>query len=409
MDLIAAFYSARQWLGDDAVFDPTLRSITGILRTDSAMLPTLKQLDGTGHVKKARVNGQIANVALLVLPPGGFLEIDITLSPMLLDCYEGMDDLLAQTVVKGEPSRYFVYPLGEIVSNQSPVPDEIRFYRQMLRVKNVLRSIADLDSERSVVFLAPQPLAMPFICQAADLRELPKLDELEAVLSKNVVERDQRTALLKRSLREYLFNTKEDERFSMFLAQFAVINDSYRRDFLLWIGQAFGELEKSFEEKRLKFIADLNGILASVQTSILAVPLAVLLVGDKYDLANPLKNFLLALTVLAVAIVADRLLSNQRHTLTSVNEAIAAVEEDFENKQPQRKKEFESRLTSLRKQQNRVSRLLNGLQFLIWVIVGLVVVGWLISFCHSEPTLTWLKKSVKTSATTPALGPTPQH
>lgn len=409
MDLIAAFYSARLWLGNAAVFNPALRSITGMLQIDSSMLSTLIQLDDTGHVKKARANGQITNVALLVLQPGQTLEIELTISAMLLDCYEGIDDLLAQTVVKGEPSRYFVYPLGEIVSNQSPAPDEIRFYRQMLRVKNVLRSIADLDSEQSAVFLAPQPLAMPFICRASDLCELPKLDELETVLSKDVVERDQRTALLKRSLREYLFNTNEDERFSMFLAQFTVINESYRRDFLLWIGQAFGELEKSFEEKRLKFIADLNGILASVQTSILAVPLAVLLVGDKYDLTNPLKNFLLALTVLAVAIVADRLLSNQRHTLTSVEEAISAVEKDFQNKQPQRKQEFQSRLTSLRNQQTRVSKLLNRLRILIWAIVSLVAVGWLISLCHSEPTLTWIKKSLKTSAVTPMLAPTHKH
>jgi hypothetical protein len=304
------------------------------------MLSRLKLLDDNGYVKKARVDGNIANIALLNLNSGETLEIELTISPMQLDCYEGLDDLIIQTIVKGEPLRYFVYPLGEILCNQSPSHNEIAFYRQMLRVKNVLRSIADLDSERSVVFLTPQPLSMPFICNASNLKELPKLDEFEAVLSESAVERDQRTSLLKRSLREYLFNTIEVKRFSAFLAQFSTINESYRRDFLLWIGQTFGELEKSFEEKRLKFIAELNGILASIQTSILAVPLAVLLVSDKYDFNNPLKNFLLAFTVLIIALIADRLIMNQRHTLTSVTEAIAAVENDFENKQPQRKQEF---------------------------------------------------------------------
>jgi len=408
-DELAAFYTARRWLGADAVFDPALRFISGVIRVRDEHLPTLCALDGLGFIRNPKVDGIAKAPDVLTLKSGEEVELTLSLCPIDLAYYENLDDLLHRTLPRAEPARYFLNPVGEIVANGPAPSPEISRYRHALRLRVLLRSIADLESAEKAVFLTPQSLALPFICHSADLRDLPDLGDLENQLSAGAIERDQRTALFKRSLREYLHTTPEPARFAHLLDQFSPLYDSYRRDFLLWIGQAFGELEKAFEEKRLKFLADLNGILASVQTSILAVPLAMLLVGDKYDLANPARNFLLALTVLTVALVAHKLLGHQRHTLDGIDEAITAIETDFLAKQPQRKQEFQSRLATLSKQQSRVSALLRFLRILTWVIVTIVFLGWFYSFYRVVPPATWRMSWSKPSAaaTTPTPSPTP--
>ena len=156
--------------------------------------------------------------------------------------------------------------------------------------------------------------------------------------------------------------------------------ESYTRDYQLWVGNTFGELEKSFEEKRLKFVADLNGILAGVQASILAVPIATILLGDKYDLANPLKNFLLAAAVLLLGVIALKLLENQSHTLDATRKAIDATKSDFEQKHTRRKEEFETRLKNLDDQERRVRILLKSMRRTIIGIVILGFIAWGISF-----------------------------
>jgi hypothetical protein len=393
--MLRAFCTIRSLLVRNEFKDDP-RRITGTIRVGIENIEDLKTLQNEGYITEARDAGGSVEFVLL-RPP--FCEVQITLSPGSLPYYENLEDLILHTA--DEPNEYFIFDIGMLRSTEVSSIERIESYRLMLRAKKLLQSIADFaDANRAVLF-APEKLDIPFICLATDLRALPGLSALEAQLSLGSVEREQRIILFKRSLREHLRSQPVEDHFRLFIRNFTSIYDSYNRDFELWLGNTFGELEKSFEEKRLKFISDLNGILAGVQTSILAVPIAAILLGDKYDLANPLKNFLLAVAVALLATVALKLLHNQEHTLDATRKAIDSTKTDFEKKHSQRREEFRTRLDALDHQENRVRLLLRFMRNMMVGIVFFAGLSWLISF--------WQWEALRLSAIPKTIGtPTPQ-
>ncbi|MGZ4971640.1 MAG: hypothetical protein ACXWDN_02685, partial [Limisphaerales bacterium] len=260
-------------------------------------------------------------------------------------------------------------------------------YRQMLRARALLRSTADSADSGKAVFLTPEKLEIPLAYASPNIPALEHLKDLQSQFEKwpdqDPGEREQRLVLFRKNLREYLKAHPPEDRFDIFLRNFETIYDSYSRDYQLWVGNTFGELEKSFEEKRLKFVSDLNGIIAGVQASLLAVPVAAILLGDKYDAANPLKDFLLAMGVSALGLIAFRLLQNQEATLDATRQAINATRDDFEKKHTRRKYEFKTRLENLDTQERRVRELLALLRGAIIVIAIASIVGWMYAFSQS--------------------------
>ena len=374
--MLQSFSNVRKQIGS-SFFDTQTLQICGQIKVTSENLDELRKLEGDGFVRDCVVNGEARNLAILSLNPGETSLVSITMCPMGLNYFESYEDLIRRGV--DEREEYYVYPLGMFQRGVDTVESTILDYRCILRAWNILRMTADLESKEKVIFLTPDRLELSFICARIDRTTLARLPQIEGVLSPAAIERDQRVALFKRSLREHLRGQPVEQRFSHFIQVFDSVYETYHRDFLLWIGQAFGELEKTFEEKRIKFVGDLNGVLAGVQTSILAVPLAALLLADKYDLANPVKNCFLMAAVTVLGVFALILLNNQKHTLESTKEAIEAVRQDFEKKHPQRKAEFRSRLEGLNRQERRVTTLLNTFEVAVAIIVFLTFAAVIVS------------------------------
>jgi hypothetical protein len=259
--------------------------------------------------------------------------------------------------------------------------------------------------------LTPEKIEIPLAFSEGDIPQLKHLDDLRSQFLKrpenDAADFDQRLVLFRKSIREYLKAHPPEDRFILFMRNFETIYDSYNRDYQLWVGNTFGELEKSFEEKRLKFVSDLNGILSGVQASILAVPVAAILLGDKYDLANPLKDFLIAIGILAVGIIACRLLQNQEATLDATREAINATKEDFERKHTKRRVEFKTRLQNLDAQEQRVRTLLTLIRATIILIIIAGFGGWLIAFSRSVNAVQPTNAAVVPTTTTNAVSQKP--
>lgn len=371
--MLAAYCGIREEL-EQPKFLRERRQVVGRLAVSAANLAALQTLQDGGHIATMLKHGN----SISYLPDIVDNEIQITLVPASLNYFEDLSDLFNFTLE--EPSRYYVRGFNFIEAQDPDPADEIKAYRDVLAARALLRETADLQTESQAVFLAPEKLEIAFLCEGSDLRRLPELPWLRAQLAPDTVERDQRLVLFKRSLREHLRAHPVELHFKLFLLNFTSICDTFNRDYQLWIGSTFGELEKSFEEKRIKFISDLNSILGSVQASILAVPIAAILLGDKYDLANPLKNFLLALAVSGLGCFSLKLLTNQDNTLAATRKAIDSAKSDFEKKQPKRKEEFKSRLDAIDSQEHRVKALLGWMRTGIKVILTLSGTAWLVSF-----------------------------
>ena len=399
--MLITFYSTRQKLSD-SVYERSARRIHGKLTVAPGDENKLQQLQDQGHIHTAKKPDEtLVDFGLNPVALGD--EVHLVLSPIQLCYYEDLDDLLELSA--DEPAVYYVHALiKEISRGSDEAGDEIRDYRQMQKAKDFLRMTADLNEGHRVTFFAPEKLGIPLRCKAADLRDIPEITKLSGELAEGTLERDQRIVLFKASLRDHLRMHAEEDRFGYFLKNLSTIYDGYRRDFELWLGNTFADIKKSFEDKRLKFVSDLNGILASVQASILALPIAAIIVGDKYDITNPLKNSLLASAVFGVSFVASRVLDNQEHTLDATKKSIDAVKADYEKQQPAGSKEYKTRLEVVETQEQKVRGLLGKFRTVIRTIVVVVVIAWAVSF------LIWALPLVKESAAAtpgkPAVEPT---
>ena len=358
---------------EDPQFQQQLRCIDGKIQVTADNITLLNKLQEGDHLEVILDSRSIS-----YLPDVEGKLVQLRLKIGHLQYYEDLNDLVLYTAE--EPVEYFVQNIGTIRHGEACDAPSILSYRQMLRARKFLRSVAEFENTGKAILLTPERLDIPLFYKSADIPPLLHLEDLENQFSSQSpltsTERDQRLVLLRKSLREFLKSHAPEQRFGMFLSNFETIYDSYIRDYQLWVGNSFGELEKTFEEKRLKFVGDLNGILASVQTSILAVPVATILLGDKYDFANPLKNFLLATAVVLLGRVSHKLLENQEHTLDATRAAIDATKQDFEKKHTRRKAEFETRLANLDQQEQRVRSLLGSMKSLIWTIMAFAVIAW---------------------------------
>lgn len=370
---------------EDSQFLRDKRHVRGRLMVTDDHLEILTRLQDAGHIEQSKRDGK--NVSYL--PDTKGTTVEFTLNPGSLHYYEDLEDLVSYT--PEEPVAYYVHGVGDVAceaaDGNGSIHSSIASYRQMLRARSLLRSTADFENTGRAIFLTPEKLEIPLAYSSPKIPALEHLKDLQSQFEKrpeqDPADREQRLVLFRKNLREYLKAHPPEDRFQIFLRNFETIYDSYRRDYQLWVGNTFGELEKSFEEKRLKFVADLNGIIAGVQASILAVPVATILLGDKYDAANPRRDLLLAVGVLAVGLIALILLQNQEATLNATREAINATKDDFEKKHTRRKQEFQTRLDNLDTQERRVRKLLGLLRGTIIVIVIASFIGWLYAFSQS--------------------------
>lgn len=403
--LLGIFCQVRLALPESR-FVESARHIIGKIELTDAVLPSVQTL-----VDEDQAEVRISTNNISYLSDIAGQTVEITLKIVHLSYYENANDLLRFT--SREPDRYYVHGIGIIEKNNRESPSEIIAYRDTLRVREFLRSLADYDDQSKVTFLVPEKLEIKLICHSLSFEPLHNIAELSTHFDKNsnadAADREQRLVLFRRVLKEYLKTHPWDLRLDMFMANFALIYESYARDYQLWVGNSFGELEKAFEEKRLKFIADLNGILSGVQTSILAVPIAAILLGDKFDFAVPLKNFFLAAAVSTMAAVALKLLNNQEVTLDATRKAINATKSDFEKKHNKRKVEFTTRLQNLDDQESRVRCLLRSLKSIIRGIALLSILAWIFSASwpllkQYDPTVDVATPHAPTSTANPPTG-----
>ena len=360
------------------------RKVSGSLSLSPELFQTLRNLQDKGHIEARLKNGQSFDFTLHEGSVAAGTVVMLELNPLLIHHYESVDQLLRYC--PAEPNEYFVEGIGFCKPDSQDVTEIIAAYRDMLRAKQLLKCVADLKEASGAIFMTPEKLVIPFRCRVEDLGKLDKLAALEGELADGAVEKDQRVMLFKRSLRDHLRSHPVEEHFGLFLRNFESIYDSYRRDFELWLGTTFGEIEKSFEEKRLKFVTDLNGILGSIQASILAVPLAAVVVIDKFEAEKTIKNTALAGTAFFVGFLALKLLQNQQHTLDATSDAIRGVREDFEKKKHNyRKAEFTSRMESILKQERRVQCLLCLFRIAIWTLMTVGFCIWLYTLFWAFP------------------------
>jgi hypothetical protein len=150
---------------------------------------------------------------------------------------------------------------------------------------------------------------------------------------------------------------------------------------------------------RLKFVGDLNQVLSSIQTALIAVPIGFFLIAEKFKPANGWvgQNIVLAIGGLVFFALLFLLSLNQGKTLLGLRLALTAFEAEQKNKVTEGSHRLTDLLTTTWNQYRRVKLLLWSIRILL-LLFSLVLIA-AVLWC-SIPSLQQRLPYVQENATT---------
>ena len=187
-------------------------------------------------------------------------------------------------------------------------------------------------------------------------------------LNNEHLDSDARWAFFRKASLRLLRDVSKEKRLGVLMENLGNIFGRAQQDHSLYLERfSFEDLLKNFDEKRLKFVGDLNQVLASIQTALVAVPIGFFLIAEKFKptIGWAGQNIVLAAGGLVFFALVFVLSLNQGKTLQGIRLALT----DFETEQKKRVTDKSARLqkllTSTWSQYGRVRCLLWVSRFLL--------------------------------------------
>ncbi|MCB1224723.1 MAG: hypothetical protein KDK99_02820 [Verrucomicrobiales bacterium] len=334
---------------------------------DAASNALLSALHGEGAIKEIRRNGT------LLFPPNlgdaGMLELRFD-TGNLPGYFESYDSLI-RTHPDSTPENLVVWEKNE---------DLRAGYEAVCKLLLLLKSKAEVwDSTAQRFFLVDQqaveiPLASYIAKQTVCLPK--QLDGILRFLDTAHLDADARWAFFRKASVRLLQDLPSDMRLGSLLENAANILDRAQQDHSLYLERfSFEDLLKNFDEKRLKFVGDLNQVLASIQTALIGVPIGFFLIAEKFKPTNGWtgQNIVLAAGGLVFFALVFLLTLNQGKTLKAVKLALTDFETEQKRKVTDKSERLKNLLATTWSQYGRVRWLLWAVRFLLFLFSAIIV------------------------------------
>lgn len=325
---------------------------------DAALETDLSELHEYGVVREMRQKGELVFPGQL---EAGSLEVQID-TGNLPTYFETYNSLIAKYPVDA-PENFMVW------QRDSSLEGGYRFARSLLQF---LRGKAEVwDSTQGRFFLVDQlATEIPLRYEASQTLQIPTLvPQVVRFLDDEHIDADARWAFFRKAVTRLLRDIPVEFRLNCLLQNLSNVLDRSGQDYALYLERfSFEDLLKTFDETRLKFVADLNNVLAAIQTALIAVPIAFFLVAEKLKPSDRLlgQNAIIGVGGLIFFGLLFLLSINQGRTLFGIRAALI----DFEAEQTPRRTNQSERLKALLKSTWSHYR---RVRLLLWVVRVLLI------------------------------------
>lgn len=300
------------------------------------LFKNMQEHEVSGGQLSGRVGQHIDfEVLSLALDQAGLL---ISASPpaRTLEChvpkgfFTSLDDLLAAPARRiVSPSRFYLADSDSLYSGDAAtLPSAAKHYLAATKLYGLLAKEADhhggVGDARTLVFLHKEKIEITPHYTLADLHKLGDVSAFEAEFIANETHQEQKRTILKTVLLE-LFSGHKKLPFSELLNRFDEFLDKMRASYQLYVAEfSFQKVKAEVEKEKLDAMLKLNKVFSDIQSQLLAVPVALVLVGGQMEEKGVWvsKNILIWVGALIFSILMDLLVRNQRHTLTAVKNEI---------------------------------------------------------------------------------------
>jgi len=336
---------------------------------DPSLLGLLAELQNQGVANEIRRDGRL--VFPTNLGGSGVLDLRID-SGKLPGFFETYDSL-----IKTHPD---IPPEGAIVWEKNGAFHA--GYTAACALLQFLKSKAEVwDTTGQRFFLVDQQaVELPLTSYSARQTEMlpARLSGLLRFLDHGHLDEDTRWAFFRKAALRLLRDVPKEGRLGILMEHLGNIFDHAQQDYSLYLERfSFEDLLKTFDEKRLKFVVDLNQILGSIQTALIAVPIGFFLIAEKFKPANGFlgQNVILASGGLVFFALLIILSLNQGKSLQGIKLALVDFEAEQRKKITDQSGRLQSLLASTWSQYRRTRFLLWTIRFLLFLFSVVIVVA----------------------------------
>jgi len=361
---VITFLRIRQKLQKVSEVEGVLSAYLEFDPADTELAKDLSNLEETGVITEVRRNGELE----FSRESRGRLDVKVDRSK-LDDYFETYDSLII---------RYPFDPPAEITVWQKN-DDLDKGYAAACSFLKLLTSKAEVwdKTARRLFLVDQQAIRIPLEYGAQQTTGLDSaLPVVTKFLDASLVDDDVRWALFRKASSRLLRDLPENNRLGFLMEKLADVFQRANEDYSLYLERfSFEDLVKNFDEKRLKFVDDLNQVLSSIQTALIAVPIGFFLIAEKFKPASGLigANIVLAAGALVFFALLFVLSLNQGKALKGVKLALADFETEQVKKVTERSERLNTLITTTKSQFRRVAFLLHTVRILLFLFSLIVI------------------------------------
>lgn len=299
--------------------------------------------------------------------------------------YRSLSDMLAYpSNLTKVPSRFTILDLTYTHGNGAECPPSVMQYLSTVRLCSLLKKSADHTSNggNALFFIkshdAKVELRLQY--QADALLSLPALDAFAADFVESTHHQDQKRNIVRNALLE-TFKGSRTINVDDLLPKFNALIESIRSAYSMYVAEfSFEKVRAQVEKDNLDSTLKLNKTLSDIQNQLLAVPVAMILVGGQMTPESGLavKNFVIWIGSLIFAWIMGLLITNQANAIEAIAEEVRLRKATIDAQPDAIAGKFKKGFSGLEKRAGEQTKTL-----------GLLEVGIAISIVFSTVLLIW--------------------
>lgn len=303
-----------------------------------------------------------------------------------------VDALLQDRRVRvAEPARYFV------VNSEAPnVKDLLDRYRAVISlVKLLAESAAYLDRDHAeLVFISAGKVVIPVDYKVEDLDcvDLSATSSIIAAFGPDL-HRDQKLAILAESVIELVIALPAVERFATLIRKIPQLQKRFAQGYRLFASSfSYDKIRSEVEEARLKFTGKIHEALSGIQSQLLSIPVATVVVATQLRPTDTVDaifwgNIAVLFGVWVFALLVNLLVRNQQKTLAVLEAEISRQQTTMKSLYSDTATLFDEVFKSLHDRARRQQNVLSAV--CIVVFIGLAVAH-AVFLAVTTPAWNWL-------------------
>lgn len=269
-----------------------------------------------------------------------------------------------------KPDRFY------IVSEKHSYPDdpdtpEIQRYHQALKLAELLSKASDYavpsDKPERLIFIDSGKIVLNLHFNASNLGPVDNLDKFEADFISSDMHFEQKKKIIVMVLCG-MFKDRVQVEFGELLERFNELYDKIRHSYDLYVADfSYEKVKGEVVKEKVDSIIKINKVFSDIQNQLLAVPLAIVLVGGQLEKTGEfsIKNVLIWCGAFVFTVFMDLLVRNQKNTIQSVDAEVQQHEAQLKTKYQAIAVKFEEDFKQVRSRVMHQKRLLCVVDFIV--------------------------------------------